>query len=118
MISFSHTYINTPRSIVVIAEFNDTFGTLMMNFVFDYENKKWLKNGIEIQSPHPSTKRFLVPILGHFFYMRIIFNATENYFVSDEKWFKTSSIIDEMALKNSTYLSVIQCKSQNYIPTV
>lgn len=96
----------------MIAEFNDSFGsTLMMNFVFDYENKKWLKNGIEIQSPNPSTKRFLVPISGQFFYMRIIFNATENYFVSDEKWFKTSSIIDEMALKYSTYLSVIQWKS-------
>ena len=108
LISFSHK----PRSIVVIAEFNDSFGsTLMMNFVFDYENKKWLKNGIEIQSPNPSTKRFLVPISGQFFYMRIIFNATENYFVSDERWFKTSSIIDEMALKYSTYLSVIQWKN-------
>ena len=91
----------------------------MMNFVFDYENKKWFKNGMVIQSPNPSTKRFLVPISGQFFYMRIIFNATENYFVSDEKWFKTSSsIIDETALKYSTYLSVIRCKSQNYIPTV
>ena len=103
----------------MIAEFNDSFGnTLMMNFVFDYENKKWFKNGIVIQTPNPSTKRFLVPILGHFFYMRIIFNATENYFVSDERWFKTSSIIDEIALKYSTYLSVIRCQSQNYIPTL
>ena len=115
LISFSHK----PRSIVVIAEFNDSFGnTLMINFVFDYENKKWFKNGTVIQTPNPSTKRFLVPILGHFFYMRIIFNATENYFVSDDRWFKTSSIIDEIALKYSTYLSVIQCQSQNYIPTL
>ena len=67
------------RSIVVIAEFNDAFGTQMMNFVFDYENKKWFKNGI-IQSPNPSTKRFLVSISGQFFYMRIMLNETETYF--------------------------------------
>ena len=97
------------RSIVIIAEFNDAFGTLMMNFVFDYENKKWSKNGI-IQSPNPSAKRFLVSISGHFFYMRIVFNETETYFVSDEKWYKTSPILDEMVLKNSTYLSVIRWK--------
>ena len=99
-------HVISHRSIVVIAEFNDAFGTQMMNFVFDYENKKWFKNGI-IQSPNPSTKRFLVSISGQFFYMRIMFHETETYFVSDEKWYITSPILDGTVLKNSTYLSVI-----------
>ena len=83
-----------------------------MNFVFAYENKKWFKNGI-IQSPNPSTKRFLVPISGQFFYMRIMFNETETYVVGDERWYKTSPIIDKNVLKNSKYLSVIPWKSPN-----
>ena len=39
--------------------------------------------------------------------MRIMFNDTETYFIGDEKWYKTSPILDETVLKNSTYLSVI-----------
>ena len=102
-----YTLPNTFRSIIVIAELSNQFGTKILSYLFDYGNKIWSEYQL-ITTTNAKSETFLLYIHG-ILYLLTPDAQTYTFDVQREQWkMSITSLIDPKTHKISKQLSTIR----------
>ena len=104
-----YTLPNTFRSIIVIAELSNQFGTKILSYLFDYGNKIWSEYQlITTTTTNAKSETFLLYVHG-ILYLLTPDSQTYVFDVQCEQWKKSiTSLIDPKTHRISKQLSTIR----------
>ena len=107
--SLIYTLPNTFRSIIVIAELSNQFGTKILSYLFDYGNKIWSEYQlITTTTTNAKSETFLLYVHG-ILYLLTPDAQTYTFDVQSEQWkMSITSLIDPKTHKISKQLSTIR----------
>ena len=107
--SLIYTLPNTFRSIIVIAELSNQFGTKILSYLFDYGNKIWSEYQlITTTTTNAKSETFLLYVHG-ILYLLTPDAQTYTFDVRREQWkMSITSLIDPKTHRISKQLSTIR----------